>query len=242
MKPMHASATLRRSPIRPVPEMELGGSSATPAAPPAGDPAPGPASLSEELSRLSEHFRDRPVPLAELAHVLRDRSYLLLLILLILPFLAPISLPGLSIPAGLLVGCAGVRLLLGRPPWWPPRLLQRQLPAGFFRTLVAASRRIVAVLERITRPRWFALQRPPFFDRALGSLLALSGVLLLLPLPIPFTNFFPALTVLVLSAASLGRDGLLFIGGVAAFLVSVGYLVLVTHGGAQLWTMFRTLG
>lgn len=241
MKHLPTPSTVDVAPLIAVREAEAGGSPETAPSSAAGEPSPGVASLSVELARLSEHFRDRPVPLAELAHVMRDRSYHLLLILLILPFLAPISLPGLSIPAGMLVGCAGVRLLLGRPPWWPPRLLQRQLPPGFFRTLVAASRRIVAVLERITRPRWFALQRPPFFERALGSLLALSGVLLLLPLPIPFTNFFPALTVLVLSAASLSRDGLLFVGGVAAFLLSVGYLVLVTHGGAQLWALFRTL-
>jgi hypothetical protein len=38
----------------------------------------------------------------------------------------------------------------------------------------------------------------------------LSGLLMLLPLPIPLTNTLPALTVVLLAAGAIERDGLFF--------------------------------
>ena len=56
---------------------------------------------------------------------------------------------------------------------------------------------------------------------------------MLLPLPIPLTNTFPALTIVLLSAAALERDGLAFLLGTVAFAVTVGYFGLLAFGGVH---------
>jgi hypothetical protein len=60
-------------------------------------------------------------------------------------------------------------------------------------------------------------------------------LLLLLPLPIPLSNFFPALTVVLLAAAAMERDGLFFIAGSAAFTVTLAYFGLLAFGGAHVF-------
>jgi hypothetical protein len=62
----------------------------------------------------------------------------------------------------------------------------------------------------------------------------LSGLLLLLPVPIPLTNSFPALTVVLLAAGAMERDGLFFLGGCAMFAVTLVYFGLLAFGGAHL--------
>jgi hypothetical protein len=69
------------------------------------------------------------------------------------------------------------------------------------------------------------------FGRIAGFLIALSGLMLMLPLPLPFSNSLPAWTVLFLAAGALGRDGLFFFAGCASFALSVGFFSLVAFGG-----------
>jgi hypothetical protein len=47
-----------------------------------------------------------------------------LLLLIGLPFLTPVPLPGFSTPFGFLVLLIGARLALGRQPWLPKTILQ----------------------------------------------------------------------------------------------------------------------
>jgi hypothetical protein len=67
----------------------------------------------------------------------------------------------------------------------------------------------------------------------------LSGLLLLLPVPIPLTNSFPALTVVLLAAGAMERDGLFFLAGCAAFVVTLAYFGLLALGGAHLFDNLR---
>ena len=62
----------------------------------------------------------------------------------------------------------------------------------------------------------------------------LSGILLLLPLPIPLTNSLPALSVVLLAAGAMERDGLFFLAGCAMFTVTLAYFGLLAFGGVQL--------
>ena len=58
--------------------------------------------------------------------------------------------------------------------------------------------------------------------------------MLLLPLPIPLTNSFPALTVVLLAAGAMERDGLFFLAGCAMFTVTLAYFGLLAFGGVHL--------
>ncbi len=197
--------------------------------------------FSQELRALTERFARRPVRVAELLDATKGRGFHLLLALITLPFLTPIPLPGFSIPFGLAVALIGARMALGQKPWLPQRLLARELPAGFLPKLLGAASRVVKFLEHFLRPRLLFLHAHSVYRRLSGVLVALSGVFLLLPLPVPFSNGLPAWTVLLLSMAALERDGFFYLAGCAMFLVNVAFLALIAFGGAETFDLLRRL-
>ena len=72
-------------------------------------------------------------------------------------------------------------------------------------------------LEKLLHPRmgWmFEYRLTQFLS---GIVIFVCGVLLLLPLPIPFSNLLPAWTVILVAASESERDGLmLLVGGICA--------------------------
>jgi hypothetical protein len=189
--------------------------------------------FSQELRDLAERFGDRPTRLSEILQATHGRGFDLLLFCIALPFLTPIPLPGLSTPFGLVVARVGARLALGRKPWLPQRLLARELPPRFLTKLLKGASRVVRLLGFFLRPRLAVLQQGLVFRRVAGSLIMLSGLLLLLPLPLPFSNSLPALTVVLLAASALERDGVSFLAGCFMFLVTAVYFGFLAFGGAH---------
>jgi len=195
--------------------------------------------FSQELRDLARQFADRPARLSELLAATQGRGFSLLLLLVALPFATPIPLPGISLPFGLVISIVGARLALGRRPWLPQTLLQRELPARFFSTVLAATGRLVRGLEVLLRPRLDFLHEQWIYRRIAGTLIMLSGLLLLLPLPVPLSNGLPALTVVLLAAGAIERDGLFFLAGCVMFLLTLVFFGLLAFGGAQI---FDSLG
>jgi len=196
-------------------------------------PPAGPPRLSEELARLSETFAERPVTLREVITVLRGRAYTLLLILLALPFCTPIPLPGLSTPFGLMIALVGFRLSLRQAPWLPSRILDTALPPRFFSRLLFAGRRIIQLLEWGLRPRWVSLVEQGVLHHVYGLMILVSGLLLLLPLPIPLSNLLPALVVILTAAALLERDGYCAVAALAVFALTACFFAALAWGGVE---------
>jgi hypothetical protein len=184
-------------------------------------------------------FADRPARLSDILAATQGRGFNLLLLVIGLPFLTPIPLPGLSTPFGFVVLLIGARLALGHQPWLPKKLLHRQLPARFVAKLLGAASRIVRCLEVLLRPRLDFLHEQWIYRRIAGTLIMLSGLLLLLPLPIPLSNSFPALTVVLLAAGAMERDGVFFLAGCAMFSATLAFFGLLAFGGAHLLDNLR---
>ncbi|MEO6002672.1 MAG: exopolysaccharide biosynthesis protein [Opitutus sp.] len=202
--------------------------------------------FSTELNQFVERWGDRPVRLTEILESIQGRGYHLLLLLIALPFVGPIPLPGFSIPFGLVVSVLGLRLVFDRGPWLPRRLLQREISTTALRRLIRATRRIVQGMEFLVRPRLGFVPNHQVFSRIAGGLITASGGMLMLPLPLPLSNSLPAWTVILLSMGALGRDGLFFFAGCAMFLLSVAFFAFIAFGGVEAfevlrWT-FRGLG
>jgi hypothetical protein len=77
-------------------------------------PVPDKITFSQELRALTERFADRPVRLSAILEATHGRGFNLLLVLISLPFLTPIPVPGLSTLFGLVVAVIGARLALGK--------------------------------------------------------------------------------------------------------------------------------
>ncbi len=194
---------------------------------------PIPRKLSEELAELREHVGSRAVTLREVIYRLRGRAYSVLLILLCLPFTQPIPLPGLSTPIGLAIAFIAMRLALGQRPWLPKKLQRKVLPAGFFAKVFAVAAWVLRLLESFLRPRWplICANRSALQVHALFMLIA--ALVLLLPLPIPFSNTFPGWTILLLAAGMLERDGLFILLGYLTFALGTLYFVLLGEATQQ---------
>lgn len=193
-----------------------------------------PQKLSEEIGLLAARSSARPLTLREVIYVLRGRAYLLLLVLLSLPFLTPIPLPGLSTPFGFAIALIALRLALGQRPWLPKKLQRKQLPADFFARLFRVAEKIIRFLEKLLRPRWLVLTATSLLRQLHALVLLLAALALLLPLPIPFTNSFPAWAILLIAGGLLERDGAAILLGYLVFAAGVLYFVFLGETVTQL--------
>ncbi|MES1194665.1 MAG: exopolysaccharide biosynthesis protein, partial [Opitutus sp.] len=185
-----------------------------------------PKKLSVELADLRVRVAERAVTIRELLYVLKGRAYMLLVILLTLPFLLPLPLPGLSTPFGFAIVLICLRLALGQRPWLPMSIQRRQLPAGFIPRLLDLAAKIIGWLERVLRPRWLVLTEHAVIRQLHAIVMVAAAGILLLPLPIPFSNGLPAWSILLVASGLLERDGRAIALGYAVFALSVVYLWL----------------
>lgn len=181
--------------------------------------------LSEELHQLAERFAERRVTLGEVMDVLGVRASGLLIIILALPFCAPISIPGLSVPFGIVILFIAARFALGLPPWLPARLLRVQLPPRFFRAVLEGASKFIGWIERRLKPRWPWWTGSPAALRLHAAMVGFCGFLLLLPLVgIPFTNTLPALVIVIGMLGMMERDGVAIAGAYGLLVITLGYL------------------
>ncbi|MCC6415926.1 MAG: exopolysaccharide biosynthesis protein [Opitutaceae bacterium] len=190
--------------------------------------------LSVELDQLRAQLGSRPMTLREVIYKLRGRAYTLLLILLALPFITPIPLPGLSTPFGLAIAFIALRLALGQRPWLPMKLQRKELPPGFFLKVFIVAGKVIALLESFLKPRWAFISAPGPALQVHALFIFIAALVLLLPLPIPFSNSFPAWTILLLAAGMLERDGLFIILGYLCFVLGVLYFILLGEAAERL--------
>lgn len=175
--------------------------------------------------------------LDELYARLAERTWLLLLILLPLPFISPIPMMGLSMPFGIAIAAIGLGVSLGRTPAIPARIRAMRCPPGFFARVLSATARQMVRLRTLLRPRWVWMVERPWTRMVAGAIVAVSGVLLALPLPVPFSNALPAYAILLTGLGLAQRDGLAILMGQGVFLGTLGFFASIawaTVAGVQM--------
>jgi hypothetical protein len=192
-----------------------------------------PQPLSVELATLAGDLGTSEVRLRDVVRRFEGRVYTLFLVLLSLPFCQPIALPGLSTPFGMVISFLGLRYALRKKPWIPQFVLNTKIQPFFFSKILKLGGSILARLEKLLHPRWdwmFTFHVTQFLS---GWAIFICGCLLLLPLPVPFSNLLPAMTVILLAASLAERDGLTLVLGLGSFLVTLAFFVLIFWGGAE---------
>lgn len=190
--------------------------------------------MSEELGELAERFREHEVTLREVLEVTGGRGFDILLIILNLPFITPIPLPGISQLIGAVCILLALRLTLGMRPWLPDRLLDGKLPPRFFPMLLSATKRVLQVLEVLLRPRLLSFVQGVLIPKFNALLMFLMACCFILPLPIPLTNGLPAWAIILIAAGMLERDGLAVFFGYIVFVITTAYFTLIAIGGVAL--------
>lgn len=200
---------------------------------PADHSPPPKRKLSAELHALNERFGHEAVRLGEVMDVMGDRAYSLLLVLLALPFFTPVSLLGISTVVGAVIAYLGLRLALGLGPRLPERLRDRRLPPRFFGLLLRGAERVIRVLERITRKRLPQFVTGRWVHRGIGGAIMAAALLLMLPLPIPFSNALPAIAIVALAIGRLEEDGGMVLFGLLSLLVAATFFALLGFFGVE---------
>jgi hypothetical protein len=196
------------------------------------DPAH-PRKLSDEFALILREFEVETVTLREVIGLLHGRGYDLLIILLALPFCTPVPLPGLSTPFGLIITIIGTRLACGAKPWLPSRLLDTRLPPNVFAKVFSFTRKIVLGFERLLRPRLLWITASPRLTQLHAIPIVICALMLLLPLPVPFSNVIPAWGIMLIAAGLLERDGAFILAGYVASLFTVAFFTAIGVFGVE---------
>lgn len=180
--------------------------------------------LSAALKETARSFTADTVTVRELLASIGEQGMLMVCIFLIIPFLVPVSIPGVSTVFGLVITLIGVGVTANRVPWLPGRLMERRVQTAPLARAFEHGARLVSRLERFLHPRWNALTREAGINRFNGLMLVLGGVLLMAPFGfVPFSNTLPALAILFLAIGMLQRDGVFVLLGYLAIAATIIY-------------------
>ena len=192
--------------------------------PPASDTpeAPPVRRLSQDLRAILREADGRAMTVAELESILQGRGFAMFILLLSAPFIVPA--PGLSIPFGIALMLLGLRIAIGQKALLPAFLLHRTLTYKTLERVITPLAKIAERFEKRIRPRMHFLQDHPWAINLIGVGIVSGGFLLSLPLPIPFSNGFPAVSNMLLAAGLMERDGLLVLWGYVVGVLSWIYI------------------
>lgn len=190
---------------------------------------PGPAEppvrrLSTDLKEILHLAEGKNMSIAELEQILQGRGFALFILILSAPFIIPT--PGLSVPFGIAIALLGLRIAIGQKPRFPGFILRKRLSHQTLSRIITPLIRLVEKIEKRIRPRLRYFREHPRAVNMIGLGIMSAGIILSLPLPIPFSNGLPAFSIMALAAGMMERDGLLVLWGHFLGLLSWLYLLL----------------
>jgi len=200
--------------------------------------------LRAKLQMVINNLTTETVTLAEVLDLMGREGQLLFCVFLTIPFMVPVSIPGLSTVFGLVILLIAFGLMMHRRPWLPGRLMHRRFPAHKLRMALEKGLVWVQRLEKISRPRLPGLTRGDKMQWVNGLMILVGGVLLMMPFGfVPFSNTLPGLAVLLLAIGMLQHDGWCVVLGYLTNLLTTVYFAFLLLGGTvllhKLWVMLR---
>lgn len=187
-------------------------------------------SLSDTLTGMIASIRGNTITLRELMIEIGEQGFLLLCALLTLPFLIPVSIPGVSTVFGAAIILISLAITLNRMPWLPKRILDREIDTEKLVPTLRKGAALVSRLDRYVRPRLNFLTEGALMNRFNGLMIMAGGVLLMFPLGlIPLSNTLPGIAILLLSLGIIQRDGLMVAGGYFFLVATTVYFAVLGY-------------
>lgn len=182
--------------------------------------------MSERLMKALDHVREIPeITLGTIVDNVEEEALLIVCLVSILPFMQPIPIPGLSSVLGLIVLLQGVGLLLWGKPLLTRKLKTVNIAHEKFEFIYKAANKFSNFTSKIS-----TFKHPFANSRAMqmicGLAIIISSGFLSLPLPIPFSNFIPALSIFLICVGLLEEDLILIVMGLGITLAVIWMAVL----------------
>lgn len=184
--------------------------------------------MSERLIKALDDVRELPhITLGKVVEHVEEEALLILCLIAILPFMQPIPIPGLSSILGLIVLLQGVGLIVRGRPLLTNKMKNLHIPHEKFEIIYKAALKFSVFSSKIS-----AFKHPITNSRAVhvvcGISIVLAAAFLSLPLPIPFSNLIPALSIFFICIGLLEEDLILIITGMG-ITVSVMWMALFSY-------------
>jgi hypothetical protein len=196
---------------------------------PTSAPKPPPASVI--LRDFIDQSRGETIPVSTLITSFRDRVYGFLLLVFALLCAIPIPLPGIHIFLSIPLFYLTVQQMAGRRTvWFPQKVLNYELPRSAFIDIANQALPWLAKVETFSKPRLSFLTEGGFYQ--LFGLLAFL-ITAFLSIPLPLTNFVPAIAIALMALGILNKDGVVLLVGTvvgivwAAMWMLVGFTALI---------------
>ncbi len=169
--------------------------------------------MSIRLVKSMENLRKLPeITLGKIVDHVEEEALLILSLVAILPFMQPIPIPGLSSILGIIVFLQGVGLMLWSKPLLTKRLKAVVISHEKFEIIYKAALKLSAFTSTISMFKHPIINSRPSHILS-GLSIILSSAFLSLPLPIPFSNFIPALSIFFICVGLLEEDIVLILIG-----------------------------
>jgi hypothetical protein len=165
------------------------------------------------LIKALDDLRQLPeITLGKIVEHVEGEALLIVCLVSILPFMQPIPIPGLSSILGMIVLLQGIGLMLWSKPLLTKRMKEVVISKEKFDFIYKAAVKFSNFTSKIS-----AYKHPITNTRVshifCGLAIILSAGFLSLPLPIPFSNLVPALSIFLICVGLLEEDIILLLIG-----------------------------
>lgn len=185
--------------------------------------------LQEHLFVLEDECRKGDITLSHLFKIFGNDSHHVIILFLILPFLQPIPLFGLSTPFGILIAFVVWLSFVKKAPYVPLRWQQKKMSKEIVLKIALGFTALFDKLNFMIHPRWGFLLSGTF--KPFNTFLVMwNGFLLALPLPIPFSNTVPGYAIFCMALANLEEDGFFVILSYLFSILTLIYFALIAVG------------
>ena len=199
-------------------------------------------STSKIISEVSEQIPEDGVNFREFLDLIGEQGGLISCLILVAPFLLPVSIPGSSLPFGLAIILINIAILTKSHPLIPKMVMEYKISQNAMVSLLNGMNRILRGLEKFVKPRLNIVTKP-YMDHVNNVFMIFCAFLLMLPLPVPLTDFLPAYSILFLTLGSVENDGYMVIAGyVVAFITAVYFLLIALLGISGIKVILSMLG
>lgn len=185
--------------------------------------------MSVRLIKALENVRNLPhITLGKIVNHIEGEALLILCLISIMPFMQPIPIPGLSSILGFVVVLQGLGLMLWSKPLLTKKMKNLNITHEKFEIIYKVAIRFSHFTSKIS-----TFKHPVTSTRAshllCGFAIVLSASFLSLPLPIPFSNLIPALSIFLICIGLLEEDIILILLGLGITLTVIWMAIFSYH-------------
>lgn len=163
------------------------------------------------------------VTVRHMLQLVGEQGLLIFCMILMLPFLLPVSVPGVSTIFSVVVILVGISVTTNWL-WLPERIMNRTIDAKSMQNSMRSGAKTFSRIDNFIRPRMLWMTHTGTMNRLNGLVLIFNGLLLIFPFGlVPFSNTLPGIAILLLAAGIIQRDGVMVILGYVFTVITVIY-------------------